>query len=302
MCKRLERPLIVLLGGALLLLAACGSNLMPIITQGAPTQPAPTQPGAPTAPPTVTPAGVAPPTPTTGGGLTPMVPVQVVTTTPLAPATASPAEAAQAEFDRLSRGRILYNPPAEMQVDETERVEVRISMDPEATLEVELKGSGAPQVESIPVSAFMKVRLMGDAFRITSFSSEEQVVPAQGYTEWDFDVTPNKSGEQSLSLVVTARVKLPGYGDEQKDLKIIERQIRVRVTAGQSMGAWLRTNKTWLYPAVVVPSVTAVGGWLWKRYRKSKKPGSPPSGGEAAKPPASGGPVGPAGTPGEPSQ
>jgi hypothetical protein len=234
-------------------------------------------PGPPTSSPRVTPTVTQAVGPTATRGA-PTEPAEVPTaeTPPPAP-TLSVADAVQAEFARLGTGRILYNPPEEMRVGEKERIEVRISMgtDGAVPLDQGLKGTGAPQVEVIPVSCFMKVRLAGEAFSILAFSSEEQVVPAQGYTEWAWDVTPDKSGEKNLLLTVTARVKLAGYADEQRDLTVIERVIRVRVNAGHSLGAFLKDNQGWIFPSVLVPVAAALGSWLLKRRKKRKRPRAP---------------------------
>jgi hypothetical protein len=230
-----------------------------VVTQ-APTQAAPTEtPGValPTEAPTAGPTEPSPPTPS------------------------SPGAVVQRELEKLASGLIAYNPPTEMTVDETERVEVRISMDTSAPITTGLKGSGTPTVESIHVSCFMKVRLVGEAFSIVAFSSEEQIVPAQGFTEWAWDVTPKQSGERTLSLIVTALVKSPDVEGE-KDLPIIERQIHVKVNPGSVFGSFFRDNRGWIYPAVAVPLVAALGRWLWDRQKRRKRPGEPGTGEDAA--------------------
>jgi hypothetical protein len=82
----------------------------------------------------------------------------------------------QQELERLASDLIVYNPAAEMAVDKAERVEVRIGMDMTAPITTGLKGAGTPTIESIHVSCFMKVRLVGEAFDVVALSSEEQIV------------------------------------------------------------------------------------------------------------------------------
>ena len=125
----------------------------------------------------------------------------------------------------------------------------------------------------------MKVRLQGQTFAIMALNSEEQVIPAQGFTEWAWDVTPEESGDRSLFLVVTARVKLSGYADEQKDLSIIERQIHIKVNPAYSVRSFLKDNLDSILTAILVPSAVALGSWLWKRYKARK-----PSGAAGAEP------------------
>jgi hypothetical protein len=254
---------------AVLLLVALGlvacsptEEPMPEPTEAPPppteSAPEPTEPAAPTEEPSA-------PEPTEEEVLPPTESAPEPTEAP-PPTPVSPAVAVQNELDRLVAGRILYNPPTEMTVGRTERVEVRIGTDAAAPLAAGLKGAGEPVVEAIQVTCFMKVRLVGDAFEIVSFSSEEQIVSAQGYTEWAFDVTPARSGTRSLTLIVTAVVKATG-AEGEKDLPIIERQIRIKVNPGYVLSSFFVDNQRWIYPVVLVPLLAALGRWLWARRR-----------------------------------
>lgn len=189
---------------------------------------------------------------------------------PTALPTADPAEIASAALAELEQGQILYNPPEEMQRGERERVEVRISLDAAQDLAQDLQGRGEPVQEEIPVARFMTVRLTGAAFEIVPLSSPEQVVARDAYTQWSWDVTPLESGEQRLSLTVTARVKIPGFGDEARDIDIIEREILVRVTPAQAALDFVGDNLEWLGPAVLA-ALAALGGWAWRRRSSSRE-------------------------------
>jgi len=198
---------------------------------------------------------------------------------PAAPAPTpapDPAALVQAEFERMSRGSILYNPPEQMRLGQTERVEVRITRGDAARLAEGLEGRGEPTVEQLPVASFMSVRLLGAGFEITPLGSEEQVIVGDTYTQWAWDVTPQDAGEQSLDLIVTARVKLPGYSDERKDLEVIRRRIVVRVDPGYALASFVGSNSDWLFPSVLIPLVAAAGAWFWRRIRP--RPASPADG------------------------
>jgi len=183
------------------------------------------------------------------------------------PSTSDLALLVQTEFARLAAGHILYNPPEEMRVGELERVAVRITRGMTETLMVEtVRGRGEPVVEQLPVSTFMKVRLIGDAFAITSLSSEEQFVVEDSYTEWMWDVIPLRGGEQKLTILVTARVLLSGFPAEQRDLSAVERQIRVYVNPVWSIEYFVRENRAVLISAVFIPLITAIGVRLWQKY------------------------------------
>jgi hypothetical protein len=166
-----------------------------------------------------------------------------------------------------------------MTVDEKERIEVRISMGTDEAIAAGLQGPGVPVVESIPVAYFMKVRLVGETFAIVPLNSEEQLVPAEGHAEWAWDVTPTVAGTRDLYLVVTALVKAPDAQGE-RDLPVIERQIEVQVNPGFLLGSFIRDNREWVFPAVLVPLLAALGRWLWTRRRRARPPAAPDEGTE----------------------
>ena len=49
-----------------------------------------------------------------------------------------------------------------------------------------------------------------------------------GFTEWGWDVTPKKSGNNILHLHVTLRIRLP-FGEERKDHPVIDKKVIVKV-------------------------------------------------------------------------
>lgn len=57
----------------------------------------------------------------------------------------------------------------------------------------------------------MKARLTGEGFEIKAASSEEQVLGGGDYTQWDWQVTPQLSGDRELLLHVTAVVSIAGF-------------------------------------------------------------------------------------------
>jgi hypothetical protein len=115
-----------------------------------------------------------------------------------------------------------------MKVGRTERIEIRLSRDLAARLTEGLRGRGAPQIEVIEIGDLMRVRLLGEHFAITALSSEDQLVRDIGFTQWDFDVVPRRSGRRVLRLAVTLRLKREDT-QELCDLPALEREIAVHV-------------------------------------------------------------------------
>lgn len=158
------------------------------------------------------------------------------------------------EFKRLPTGQVVFNPDPEMRVGIKERVEVRISKKPKEDLTRGLKGRGEPQIEKIIVGTFMKVYLTGDNFDIESHSSEEQIVPEEGFAQWLWDVIPLESGPQRLLLRVTVRIILPDL-EEQYDLPVLERDIEVEINRLWTIGHFFEIHWKWLIGAIAGPII-----------------------------------------------
>lgn len=109
------------------------------------------------------------------------------TTTPLVVSLPTSA-VVQDELNKLQIGQMLFNPPNEMTIGETDRVVARLSQNLAENITQDLQGSGAPQVEPIQVGTFMKTRLTGDKFQINALNAEEQIVAGDHFTEWAWDV------------------------------------------------------------------------------------------------------------------
>lgn len=186
-----------------------------------------------------------------------------------APAPALPdlSETVENELKKLTLGRILFNVPQEMKVGTKERVEVRIAKNFTENLSTGLRGHGIPQIEEIKVNTLMGVRLNGDNFDIKALSHEEQIVAGDGFTQWDWNVTPLKSGIQSLLLTVTLRIKIPNYGEERKDYPVFERRIKVKVNPPYAIKKFIESYWQWIVTVILIPMI----GWFVNKWRKSRK-------------------------------
>jgi len=159
------------------------------------------------------------------------------------------------EFNNLPMGKILFNPADTMRTGVRERVEVRIAKDAKVNLTSLLRGRGIPEELAIKVYPTMTVQLTGKDFDITSHSNAEQLIDPTGYTEWAWDVTPQKSGAKTLHLRVTLRIQL-GIGEEHKEHPIMDRAIAVKVNAIYSTKVFLVAHWKLILASIVLPSVT----------------------------------------------
>jgi len=156
-------------------------------------------------------------------------------------------------------GLLAFNPPAEMTQGRKERIEVRVARSPELR-EALVKGlRGAVQFEEVPTADYMGVELTGDSFKITPFSPLEQIVAPKA--RWEFDVTPLRSGIQTLTLVVSLGIKhLAPAVNGRIGVPVLQRQIRIRVNIGYGTRGFLARNWQWLV-GTAVAVVAALGAW-----------------------------------------
>jgi hypothetical protein len=176
------------------------------------------------------------------------------------------------QLDALKNGRIVFNPPKQMQAGKDETVTVRISKSLAADLTKGLLGSGDPQTQTIKVAPEMGVTLKGpaDYFTVNLMNSaEKQVVTDSDATQWLFDILPLKAGRASLVLTAYVVLDTPD-GPEQHDYPVFTRDIDI-ITAPTSVPSdvlgFLANNWDKLIAAIVS---TGLLGWIVARFtRKS---------------------------------
>jgi len=169
------------------------------------------------------------------------------------------------EMAELSVGKILFNPPEIMKVGVKERIEVRISQNINEDLTERLRGRGFPRIEEIIVSTVMKVKLSGNDFKIESHSEEEQYIQSAGYTQWEWDATPLKSGNRLIRLSVAVSVYLDELGEKTKSLPVLEKEIYVKVNMSYSFYNFIKEKWEWIAGTIIA----LIG--LYLAYKKSKK-------------------------------
>lgn len=177
-------------------------------------------------------------------------------------------EILQKEIDRLQIGRISFNPPDTMQVGVKERIETRISTDPDADLAASLKGRGIPKIEEIKISQQMAVRLSGEDFDITKlFNDETQLILPNQTTEWAWDVTPRKDGKKTLHLQVSLIIILPD-GEKTKDYPVLDREITVQVNRVYTVKLFATTHWKWLV-GLLLSAIGYILNFIFKWFKIS---------------------------------
>ncbi len=142
------------------------------------------------------------------------------------------------EKPKSKHGKVLYHIPELMQVQQWTRCTVRLAWD-EILLKENLKLPDESQVvDDIRLGEVMQVCIEegreSESFEIKSLSSTEQIILVDDYTEWLFDVKPEREGSFTLVLRVTLLQIIEGFGERKKDI-VLERKVTTKALAPESL-------------------------------------------------------------------
>jgi hypothetical protein len=169
----------------------------------------------------------------------------------------------------LQQGSIVYNPPQQMRLDERTRIEARVTRHSDNTFTSNLQGKGAPLVEQLPVGTKMRGELLSDDFTITPLRPEVQLLGAEGFRSWVWEIEPSKTGDLTLTLVLSVV-----YDADILEFKSFDRNIEVSVTPTYATTSWMSRNWDKVAGALGVTVVGAVGSMLaFLRRRRTPNPG-----------------------------
>ena len=201
------------------------------------------------------------------------IPPPLSTPPPVIPIpTPPPQESIDEILKKLPLGRVLFNPPKEMKVGETELVEVRITQNLTEEFQTEeltkgLEGRGEPQTKEIKSWACMWVQLTGINFDIKPQNGEKLIIESNKYTEWRFHVTPSKSGIQTLKLAYYVIIHHQG-ADRQKEYEVGDWEVNVKVNpVGFLMCNWQFIVGTLIAIVALIISIIGIRRKKWREER-----------------------------------
>lgn len=169
-------------------------------------------------------------------------------------------------------GWIAYSVPETMKTFKTYSIKVRISKNSNGQNKAVLilgdddviNNSEYPSlatIDDIKISGEMtaELRVDSDAFIIKSLSTKAQNIDNESYTEWEWTVTPKRSGESPLKLVI----KVKG---SNKDIVVFNKNIKVKKNVSVEVGGFFDSNWQWLMTTIIIP----VFIYFWNRKKKRR--------------------------------
>lgn len=169
-------------------------------------------------------------------------------------------------------GWIAYSVPEEMKVQKNYTVKVRISKKQGQSKAELILGNHDPinnpefptiaVIEDVKVSGEMSAELRGDdtQFKIVSLSTPVQNIDDESYTEWDWIVTPLKSGSSSLKLVVKVK-------DLNKDIVVFNKNIKIKSNVPVVVEGFFEKYWQWFMTTIIIP----VFIYFWNRKKKRRQ-------------------------------
>lgn len=164
------------------------------------------------------------------------------------------------------QGELTYAFPEAMKVGQTETLKAIVipeggqyGVDPQVA--VEMEGDSARVVEII-VGASVRLSLHGEGFTIDSLTSLDQAILPGLASIWLWDVTPEKSGQQRLRLLVDTTIRTPDGGHAAKTVYVDTETIQVASNLGYSLRKAMVTYFSALWELILggllVPIVIAL--------------------------------------------
>jgi hypothetical protein len=167
-----------------------------------------------------------------------------------------------------NKGWIAYSVVENMKVAKSYSVKIRISKLKQNKAVLILGDNDAinnPEYESIAtiddikVSGEMSAELRGDSetFNIVSLSTVTQNIDNESYTEWEWIVTPKKSGDTPLKLVIKLK-------ELNKDIIVFNKTIKVKSNVPVVFESFFEKYWQWIMTTIIIPIFI----FFWNRNKK----------------------------------
>lgn len=172
----------------------------------------------------------------------------------------------------LEWGNIAFNTPKKMKLGETKIIELLLSPTKSAQeLQSSLRSHEKVESETIQISNRMEANLSGSGFKIEALMPQEQAISRGKTTQWSWEITPTKDGNQNLHLTLSAIIIV----SNQKSPLVVEtfdKTIEVDVSMDQHISNFVASNWQWLWASIFVPLFPFIWKWYQKKWGKKQPP------------------------------
>lgn len=166
----------------------------------------------------------------------------------------------------LENERIIrFSPPRELGLGDTTVVEAVILRRSTEALQQQSARQGREINATIKVERVMQADLNGIQFTIDPPEADDREWKPTSRSEWSWQITPNTSGSQTLSLTIMGLINVNGMSTGT-NFESLNREVEVTQTLWQRISGTL--GAAW-WPAFYA-ILAALGGWAlwgWRRYR-----------------------------------
>jgi len=176
---------------------------------------------------------------------------------------------ARDELEKLAAAHVLLDVPDRMMAGSRAKVEVRLADELRGEFIKSLQDLGMANAEEIASASSFRAQLSGDGFKIETPPSDDEKTIGTGAAAWSWDVAPMRPGVRSLALTLAARVKVPGGGEEEREMPPIMRKVTVESGGASAAPLPLQNRWLWIVGAVIL-LVAAMGGgvMIGRRQRR----------------------------------
>ena len=170
----------------------------------------------------------------------------------------------------LEWGNIAFDAPKKIKFEEPKIIELILSPTKSVQeLQSSLKSHEQSESARIQISNRMEANLSGSGFKIEALVPQEQAVSRGKTTQWKWEVTPIKDGDQNLYLTLSAIIDVSNQ-KEPFVIRTFDKTIKVEVSTGQRISTFISSNWQWLWASILVPLSPFI--WKWYQKKRGKKP------------------------------
>lgn len=166
------------------------------------------------------------------------------------------------ELSYLSVQNFRFVPPHDLMVGEPARLELQLTQNIVEPITRAINHASPVNLTTLKIGARLVAGLRGDGFRITPVTHEEQGLGVQPTLQWAWNVLPLKSGDRSLDLDFTLRLKIPS-GEETRVYSWPECKVKVEPNAYFVAKIFIKGHWKGLLAGA---GVSAAGLYIWLHW------------------------------------